>query len=124
MPFELVYGDRDLSLTLHLDIAVEERLVQLLRRDGSTDRNLGTLARRVSEGISQVVEGQAMPPTEKQIKYAVSIARELSLELPSDVLKFRDAMTTFLTIHAEQYRRRKGYSAARPTSSQGDGSDG
>lgn len=65
------------------------------------------------------VDGDVLPPTEKQVKYAIAIARELSLELPSEVLQFRDAMTTFLTIHAEQYRRRKGYASA--TTKQGHG---
>ena len=116
VPFELVYGDRDLLLTLHFDVAVEERLVELLRRGGPTElsqKTRGALANRISEGIAMIIEGQAMPPSEKQIKYAISIARELSLELPADVLQFRDAMTTFLTIHAEHYRRRKGYTAAK-----------
>jgi hypothetical protein len=103
-------------LTLHFDVAVEERLVELLRRGGPTElsqKTRGALANRISEGIAMIIEGQAMPPSEKQIKYAISIARELSLELPADVLQFRDAMTTFLTIHAEHYRRRKGYTAAK-----------
>lgn len=117
MPFELVYGERELLLTLHFDGAVEERLVQLMLRDEPTElseRTRGSLANRIAEGISMIVEGYALPPSEKQVKYAIAIARELSLELPADVLKFRDAMATFLTIHADHYRRRKGYSQARP----------
>lgn len=61
-----------------------------------------------------IVEGQALQPTDKQLKYAISIARELSLQLPPEVLQFRDAMSTFLAIHAEHYRRVKGYVAATP----------
>lgn len=117
MPFELVYGERELVLTLHFDGAVEEMLVQLMLRDDPTElseRTRGSLANRISEGISMIVEGYALPPSEKQVKYAVAIARELSLELPADVLKFRDAMTTFLTIHADHYRRRRRYSQPKP----------
>lgn len=115
MPFELVYGDRDLVLLLPFDEVVEERLTELLRRAEPgelSERTRAHLANRLCEVIATVVEGEALPPTDKQVKYAVAIARELSLELPAEVLQFRDAMTTFLTIHAEHYRRRKGYASA------------
>jgi len=75
---------------------------------------MGGVGRRIVDLITALLEGELLPPTEKQLKYAVSIARELSLELPADVLQYRDAMAVFLGTYAEQYRRRKGY--VRPTS--------
>jgi hypothetical protein len=52
-----------------------------------------------------MLEIHAIPPSEKQVKYAVAIARELSLQIPAAVLQHRDAMTEFLANHAETYRR-------------------
>lgn len=57
--------------------------------------------------MTAVIDGNVTPPTEKQIKYAVAIARELSLQLTPEVLQFRDAMAAFLTMHAQRYRQRK-----------------
>ena len=52
-----------------------------------------------------MLEIHAIPASEKQVKYAVAIARELSLQIPAAVLQHRDAMTEFLANHAETYRR-------------------
>ncbi len=57
--------------------------------------------------MTAALELRVIPPTEKQVKYAVAIARELSLQLPPEVLQYRDAMTVFLAEHANTYRRRK-----------------
>lgn len=92
-----------------IDVKVDEFV---LHGPGGASRTRRHLANRIGELIVMVVEGDVQPPTEKQIKYAIAIARELSLELPAEVLQFRDAMTTFLTIHAEHYRKRKGYAQA------------
>ena len=112
MPFELVYGDRELVVSLDFESHVEERLSMLLRRGGPDHPLVRTrveLAKRIVEVITTMLEGTALPPTEKQLKYAIAIARELSLELPADVLQFRDAMAAFLNTHAEHYRKRKSY---------------
>jgi hypothetical protein len=118
--FELVYGDRELMLQLHFEGHIEERLLELIRRAdcfSPPHQARSDLANRIVEGITMAVEGTELPPTEKQIKYAVAIARELSLQIPAQVLQFREAMTTFLGKYAEEYRRRKGYS---PKTGRGD----
>lgn len=112
MSFELVFGDREILLPLPFDEHIEERLIELIRRAECyvpPDQARADLANRIAEGIAMVVAGTELPPTEKQVKYAVAIARELSLQIPAQVLQFRDAMTTFLGRHAEEYRKRKGY---------------
>lgn len=110
--FELVYGRREAVLPLRFESHIEERLVALLnwQEPGqAVDRTRADLANRIAEAVTMVIEGTSLLPTEKQIKYAVSVARELSIQLPAEVLQFRDAMTAFLDLHAEAYRRRKAY---------------
>lgn len=110
MAFELVYGGRGLALALPFEQHVEARLIQLL--DGSAesagDQTLGALASEIAEAITALIENSTLPPSEKQIRYAVAIAQELSLELPADVLRFKPSMAAFLGAHAPRYRSAKG----------------
>lgn len=59
---------------------------------------------RLVTAICAAIESRSLPPTEKQIKYALTIARELSLGLPAEAIQYRDAMTSFIGQHAERYR--------------------
>lgn len=106
--FQLVYGDHDLVLPLALDAVAEERLVDLMSEAESPGAERADLARRVTDAICSLLDCQVVPPTEKQLKYAVAIARELSLTISPEVLQHRHAMTAFLGAHAETYRQRKG----------------
>jgi hypothetical protein len=108
--FQLVYGDHELALPLQFELHVEDQLVQLLAAYASReagDHVRSELSVRVVDAISAMVEHKVVPPTEKQIKYAVAIARALSLHLSPEVLQHQDAMRQFLTEHADTYRRRK-----------------
>ncbi|TAM22853.1 MAG: hypothetical protein EPN60_16210 [Nevskiaceae bacterium] len=106
--FQLVYGDHDLVLPLALDSVAEERLIDLMSVPVSDGDERADLARRITDAISTLVECQIIPPTDKQVKYAVAIARELSLTLAPEVLQYRAAMTVFLGTHAQTYRQRRG----------------
>lgn len=108
MAFQLVYGDHDLVLPLALDSVVEERLIDLMSVPVSDGDERANLARRITDAISTLVECQVIPPTDKQVKYAVAIARELSLALSPEVLQYRAAMTAFLGTYAQTYRQRRG----------------
>lgn len=111
MSFLLVYGDHELTLPLNFDPHIEDLLVETLGRTTNSDVEFQSrrrdLSNRLADAITAVLESKVIPPTEKQVKYAVAIARELSLQLPPEVLQFRDAMTAFLAEHANSYRRRK-----------------
>lgn len=106
--FQLVYGDHDVVLPLALDSVAEERLMGLIAGDEGISGQRADLARKITDAICVLLEWQPTPPSEKQIKYAVAIARELSLTLQPEVLQQREAMTRFLGTHAETYRRRRG----------------
>lgn len=106
--FQLVYGDHDLVLPLALDALAEERLVDLMSIAIEPGAERSDLSRRITDAISILLECPIVGPTEKQLKYAVAIARELSLTIPPEVLQYREAMTAFLGAYAQTYRQKKG----------------
>lgn len=111
MSFRLVYGDHELSVELPFDAHIEGRVVALLSRkvEGSVDpdREAIDFVQGLVTIVTDLIERAPLPPSDKQIAYAVQIARTLNLELPADVLQFREAMAAFLEEHAKEYRRRK-----------------
>lgn len=110
MSFQLIFRDYDLELTLALDAAAEDQLLELMSAAISDGPERADLSRQVADAICTLLNCENVPPTEKQIKYAVAIARKLSLTIPPDVLQRREAMTRFLGSHAENYRQRRGRS--------------
>lgn len=111
MSFLLIYGDHELTLPLNFDSHTEDHLVEILGRTPASESEADSvrrgLASRIVDAVTAALELKAIPPTEKQLKYAIAIARELNLQLSPGVLQSRDAMTAFLAAHAETYRRRK-----------------
>lgn len=109
MSFQLVYGDRELALTLAFDVHVEDRLVGLISmcEPDPVRAPENELAVRIVHAITAAIEKDIGPPTDKQLKYAVAIARRLNLQLSAEVLQSREAMAGFLNMHADEYRRRK-----------------
>ncbi len=112
MCFRLTYEDSEIFLALAFEGHIEERLLQIMGKTEpqvAAERGRNELARRIVDLVTALLEGDLLPPTEKQLKYAVAIAQELSLELPAEVLQYRETMKAFLGAHAEHYRRSKGY---------------
>ena len=110
MSFELVFGDREIWLPLTFDIEAEERLLRLLEAASTSKQDLAQLSARIVDAITVILDGDAIPPSEKQVKYALAIARTLSLPLTPELLQSRDSMAAFLSQHADAYRRRKSTS--------------
>jgi hypothetical protein len=117
-----MYGDFEHYLALPFEEHIAERLCRLISQtepEQTAERDRIDLARRIVDLITAMLEGEVLPPTEKQLKYAVAIAQELSLELPAEVLRYRTAMTVFLGTYAPQYRRRRDISRANASSDHG-----
>jgi hypothetical protein len=105
-----VYGDSQFHLALPFERHIEEHLIRLISQtapDAGGEGDHTVLARRIVDLITAMLDGEVLPPTPKQLKYATAIAQELALELPPEVLHYRSAMTVFLGTYALQYRRRK-----------------
>ena len=109
--FLLVYGEHELSLPLHFEPRIEDQILSVLGRTfNSTEEEVAIrrgLATRIVDAVTAALDLQVAPPSDKQVKYAVAIARELRLQLSPEVLESRDAMAAFLEQHAKTYRRRK-----------------
>jgi hypothetical protein len=111
--FRLMHENSELHLALPFEAHIEERLLQVIgdaELGQAAERNRSDMARRIADLVTALLKGELLPPTEKQLKYAVAIARELSLELPNEALQYREVMKAFLGVHAERYRKQKGYS--------------
>lgn len=106
--FRLVFGDHDLVLPLALDPVAEERLIDLMSAASEPGEERAQLTRMVTDSLSALLDCQIIRPSEKQLKYALGIARELSLSIPAEALQHREAMAAFLSTHAQTYRKRKG----------------
>lgn len=114
MSIRLVYGDSEAWAELPLEPDVEDRVYRILSMDDhAVERR--RFAQVVVAGITSFFEDVPQPPTEKQVQYAVQIARTLNIPLAPDVLQVRQSMAVFLEENAPEYRRRKslerGYQA-------------
>lgn len=108
--FRLVYGDHEFSVELPFEPHVEDRVLALLSKrtdKAGPDRAATEFVQGLVAIVTDMLERAPMPPSEKQIAYAVQIARTLNLELPAEVLQLRESMTAFLEEHAPEYRRRR-----------------
>ena len=106
--FQIVFGDHELVLPLALDAVAEERLLGLMSAASEPGEQRAKLSRLITDALCTLLDCKIIPPTEKQLAYAISIARELAIAIPPEVLQYREAMATFLSAHAQTYRKRKG----------------
>jgi hypothetical protein len=107
MSFQIVSIDYEFRIELPLEVHVEDRLYEMLRAVGDAEEDEHSrlaLSRRFVDLITAMIDGEMPPPTLKQTQYAIAVARELNIELPSQVLCYRDAMTRFLTQHTQSFK--------------------
>lgn len=107
--FRLVYGDFEIALTLPLDAVAGEKLLHRMRLAKSSEPAQTELAKRVIIAIAGILDGVVVPPTKRQLKYAQAICDELGLSLPDDCSRHQDSTRAFITQHAPEYQRRRGY---------------
>lgn len=108
MAVRLVDDDRDVSLDLPLDPASREALgIQIQRCASNSTRN--TFGSRLVEKLVEIVDADLKPPTERQVAFAIHLAKELGISIPAEALRFRGSMTEFLTRFGEAYRDRSPF---------------
>jgi hypothetical protein len=113
-----VYENSEFQLVLPFQGHTEERLLRLISQTGPDEANecdRVDLAQRIVDLITAMLDGEVLAPTDRQLKYAATIAQEFSLELPAQVLHYRSAMAAFLGVYAPLYRRRKSDAKAPGT---------
>jgi hypothetical protein len=110
MYFRLVDDDKEWQVELAIDEVTRDALMlQTLRSSEPAfrDRFLAQLAALLPQLLSGALDTELRPPTEKQLRFAVAIARELGISIPGDAFRYRDAMGEFLTRHADLFRQRR-----------------
>lgn len=108
MPLQLVldeYTRIDVPLT---DSMLEAWRLQFDR--AALARNTCPLAERlaacIAAGLVHCLDADLQPPTEKQVRYAQAIARELNVSLSGDALRYRGSMHEFLDRFADAFKDR------------------
>lgn len=94
------------------DVVREAWLLQYNRaaHTGAIDGFRERLASCFATSLAECLDTDLKPPTDAQVQYATSIARELGVALPSEALRFRGPMGEFIDRFAEALRqKRRGY---------------
>lgn len=111
MYLRIVDDDKEWQIDIPIDETTQEALLlQSLRSSEPAfrDRFLAQLCGQLQRMLAECLDIGLQPPTEKQVKFALAIAKELAIPIPSDVLRYRDAMGNFLTRYADSFKRRRG----------------
>lgn len=109
MPVQLVLDEYDrIDVPLH-DSTLEAWRLQFDR--AALARDTCALSERiaacVAAGLTQCLDWDLQPPTEKQLRYANTIARELNISLSGDALRYRGSMAEFIDRFAAIFKSRR-----------------
>jgi len=106
MLLQLAYEDQ-----WFIPIAVDARLqeaieVQLARAVDSSIENelLERLSISITNAIANCLDVDLQQPTARQITYATHIARELSIAVPGEALRYRGAISEFIERFEKSFR--------------------
>lgn len=109
MPLQLVLDEYD-----RIDLPIKDSLLEAWRLQfdrAAMTYNTVVLSERiatcVAEGLTQCLDWDLQPPTEKQLRYANVIARELNVSLSGDALRYRGSMTEFIDRFADVFKARR-----------------
>ena len=110
MPVQLILDD-DGGIPIPLDDCTQEAWMLQFERAfhaGALDGFRERLAQCFALSLIECLDPDLKPPTEPQVKYAMAIARELGISLPSEALRFRGPMAAFIDrfANAMQEKRR------------------
>lgn len=123
MPLYLVNPAVDMTLELYVSEQLEEALtIQYERiKDGAVRSTfVKHLERRLQSLLADSVDWDLKKPTEAQLSYARLIAKQLGLELPSEVKRSRFHAAMFLETHAERMRSLGKLSGEPPAALDGE----
>jgi hypothetical protein len=108
MMLQLVLDEYD-----RIDLPVTDSLLEAWRLQfdrAAITYNTVCLAERiatcVAEGLTKCLDWDLQPPTEKQLRYAEAISRELNVSLSGDALRYRGSMSEFLNRFTELFKAR------------------
>ena len=96
-----------------IDIPLEDSLVAAWRLQldrASLTRNKFAMNERLAAcfaaSLSQCLDPDLRPPTEKQLRHALTIARELNVPISGDATRYRGSMVAFIKTHEQSLKER------------------
>ena len=87
--------------------ALRLQIMRLQQREVFLGPVCERIGQRIAETVLDVLDPDLRPPTEAQVKFALDIARELSINLPGEALQFRGAMSEFINRHSSLFYSRQ-----------------
>lgn len=109
MPMQLMLNDES-AIPIPLDDCLQEAwLIQYGRAShaGGIDGLYARLAQCLAASLIECLDADLKPPTDAQLRFAMSIARELGIALPSEAIRFRGQMTEFIGRFADSFRQKR-----------------
>jgi hypothetical protein len=101
MSLQLVFDGSD-----GIDIPLEDSLLAAWRLQldraaltRSTFAMTERLAACFAASLCQCLDPDLRPPTEKQLRHALTIARELNIPISADAMRYRGSMLAFIKSH-------------------------
>lgn len=111
MPLYLVNPAVDMSLELFVSQRLEEALTiqfERIKDRRVRDTFVQHLERRLEGLLADTIDWDLKEPTQAQLSYAMLVAKQLGIELPSEVRRSRFHAAMFLEEHADQVKQAKG----------------
>lgn len=108
MPLYLVNPAVDMSLELFVSQSLEEALTiqfERIKDRRVRDTYVQHLERRLEGLLADTIDWDLKEPSQAQLSYAMLVAKQLGVELPSEVRKSRFHAAMFLEEHADQLRQ-------------------
>lgn len=109
MPLQLVLDEYD-----RIDLPITDSVLEAWRLQfdrAAITYNTTQLSERIAacvvDGLRQCLDWDMQPPTEKQVRYAQAISRELNVSLSGDALRYRGSMSEFLDRFGEAFKERR-----------------
>jgi hypothetical protein len=110
MPLRIIDVEGGWEIEVPVEGATLEALRLQIAKVHQSDVFLGPVCERIgskiSETVIEVLDPDLRPPTPAQVKFALAIARELSINLPGEALQFRGTMHDFITRHSDLFYKR------------------
>jgi hypothetical protein len=109
MQIRLVDEESEWAVDLQIDELTREAFLLQSLRATATDfraRFLERLAAHIPRMMFECLDSGLHPPTDKQMSFALGISRELGISIPSDAIRYKDAMSEFISRHVDLYNSR------------------
>jgi len=114
LPLRIADPEGDWEIEVPVRGAVLEAIRLQIQRLYDNQVSRGPICERIAQTISEtildVLEPDLRPPTDAQVRFALDIARELSVNLPGEALQYRGTMHQFLSRHSDLFYARRNKS--------------